>query len=410
MFNLFRKKNSGPIREFHSDADKFTTEDIWKWMEECYSSDGTIPPLRDDSYTKSLIDKMSEEGDIEILDDTQKNGVRTIMLGISRNGTDYVSIAYQLFNPNVVYITTSPYGFAGGGKSFMLYSNSFQKEFPMISIGVLTHDRQIKFPDGEIGIMKDEMYTVRTLIPLLGNEQDYTNLLTATRCLPIYGYDLRDGYHSNAAQPYASRKTGINIQLEKIVKIHEFKKTKGLYPGSVQLYGGAPFVEYTTDEPASISNPCLQYYNFCANGTNKFIGNSSNRIEYFRIAKDDASGSMKRSGITQLVCYNNYPTLYTIEANELITIAEEQKLDDLIEYMAKISASSINSNPQEYALYKATLEPHGDDNNVFLLTVSMTQSLPNQVDAKTIAFHIAAFFESIKLRIDEFNPSSEDCK
>lgn len=407
MFNFFRKKLS-PIRAFSSDAGKFSVEQIWEFMKRNYEGSDATPQLQDDSYTCSLIDQMSEETDIEILDDSCENGVRCLQLAVDRGDKDYISIAYQLFNPNVVYITTCPYGFAGDGKSFMLYCNSFQKAFPMISIGVLANERKIKLPDGEVGIMKDEMYTVRTLIPLLGNEHDYTNLLTAIRCLPIYGYDLRDGYHSNVAQPYASRKTGINIQLEKIVNIHKFRKTKGLYPCTVQLNGGAPFVEYTTDEPASISNPVLLYYNYCMNGTNKFIPNSSDRIEYFRIDPDKVSGSMKRSGITQLVCYSNFPTLYTIEANELISIEDEQKLNGLIEYMAKISASSINLNPREYALYKATLQPHGDDDNVYLLTVSMTQALPNKVDANTIAFHMASFLELIKFPLDEFKPSNDD--
>lgn len=407
MFNFFKKKQE-PIREFISDAGQFNVEQIWDWMKQSYDGSDAIPPRQDDSYVCSLIERMSEESDIEIQKDSCDNGVRVLQLAITRNGKDYVSISYQLFNTNVVYITTGPYGFAGDGKSFMLYCNSFQKAFPMISIGVISDERQINLPDGNVGIIKDEMYIVRTLIPLLGNERDYVNLLTAVRCLPIYGYDLRDGYHSNIAQPYASRKSGINIQLEEIVKIHEFNKIKGLFPCTVQLNGRAPFVKYTTAEPAAISNPCLQYYNFCVNGTNKFIPNSSNRIEYFRMDLDEASGSMKRSGITQLVCYNNYPTLYTIEANELILIENEQKFNDLIEYLAQISASSISLNPREYALYKATLEPYGDKDNAYLLTVSMTQSLPNQVDAKTIAFHMAAFLKLINLPLDEFKPSTEE--
>lgn len=71
---------------------------------------------------------------------------------------------------------------------------------------------------------------VRKMMRIWGYKKDFDNLVTAARCLSIYAYDLRDGYHSNNTQPYASRKTGYNIQLDKLINIHKLKSSKDLYP------------------------------------------------------------------------------------------------------------------------------------------------------------------------------------
>lgn len=241
IFNLFNKKKIESIRPFSSDADQYCTQEIWEWMNRCAKDPDVIPSARSDEYTRSIIDRMSNESDIEIQSEVTENGVRVLELSIKRKGFDYVSIAYQLFNPNVIYITTAPYGFAGDRLSFLAYCNRFQSHFPMISIGCKDFEKHLKLPDGGIGTFIDSMYAVLTLVPLLGCSLDYENLLTAVRCLPIYGYDLRDGYHSNEPQPYASPKSQINIQLEKLVKIHEFKLIKDLYPASIALFGDLPF-------------------------------------------------------------------------------------------------------------------------------------------------------------------------
>lgn len=405
MFNLFKKK-SNPIREFSSDADRFSTNEIWEWMEKCYSSDEIIPPLRDDSYVKSMIERMSEESDIEILNDSEGNGVRTIQLAITRNGKDYVSVAYQQFNPYVVYITTSPFGFAGDGKSFMAYCNEFQKAFPMITIGIVNQEIPIKLPDGSAGSLKNEMYTVRTLIPLLGNKQDYENLLTATRCLPIYGYDLRDGYHEGNFQPYRTVKSGINVQLEKLVKIHSFPGVKDLCPCSEAFYGSSPNSEHTIDHPAFNSNPYFQYFNYCCIDAHKNHSHTLNFMAYVRTEKDKDTDTLKRASDHQLVCYPNFPSLFSLEVHQIIQIEDKEELNGLFELIGNLSASHTDHNPDQYALYQAGLSPYSEDGKSHLLTLRMTQCLPNEVNSECLAYQIEKFLNYFGEKLDQFKPES----
>lgn len=406
IFDLFKKKETGPIRPFSSDADKFSTEQIWDWMNRCTNDPDLIPPTRSDEYTKSIIDRMSNESDIEILSDDSKNGVRVLQLSIQRNESDYVSIAYQLFNPNVVYITTAPYGFAGNTLSFLAYCNRFQSLFPMITIGCKDYVQKL----GDIGQVKNPMYSLRTCVPLLGNEQDYNNLITAVRCLPIYGYDLRDGYHSNNPQPYASLKSGINIQLEKLVKIHEFKSTKDLYPAKIALYGHSPFSKKTTDIPANLSNPYLQYLNYCINPEQLSNKPEVNEIQFFHteIVKDVDCYRMERSGETQILCYTNYPGLYTIEYNQFVKINDNETYSEILGYVSEFGFPTISNNPHELGLFKMSIIPYGDDSETFQIKRSITQCIPNEINALVLAMQIVDFFDICSLSLTTFAPKDKE--
>lgn len=405
IFNFFKKKHD-PIRMFSSDADKFSTEQIWDLMEQFYKNAEELPPIKSDEYVKSMIERLNMEEDITIMEENSSDGVCVISFSIKRNNYDYVSIAYQLFNPYIVYITTSPYGFAGDRDAFMMYCNKFQHPFPMISIGCRDFEKIIKLPDGE-GSITTPMYAVRTCIPLLGNGQDYTNLSTALRVLPIYGYDLRDGFHSDCAQPYASKKSGVNIQLEKLVNIHKFIGYKEeLYPANIALYGHAPFSKLSTDIPASLSNPYLQYLNFCSDPRQMFLKSDSNEIHHFRMELNDETYTMERTGDTQLICYTNYPCLYTIEVDIPVKINDEASYSHVLEYMGNFSFPTISGNPHEYGMFKATLLTYNNSKDTFILKCSLTQCTPNEVNASVLAMQIVDFFDKCNLPIKNFDPST----
>lgn len=399
IFDFFKKK-ADPIRPFSSDADKFSTQDIWEWMNKCAANPDLTPSAKSDEYTKSVIDRMSNESDIEILSDDSKNGVRVLQLSIKRKCFDYVSIAYQLFNPNVIWITTSPYGFAGDTLTFLDYCNCIQSRFPMITIGCKNFVREID----NIGQISNPMYALRTCVPLLGNELDYDNLLTAVRCLPIYGYDLRDGYHSNNPQPYASQKSGINIQLEKLVKIHEFKSTKDLYPAKIALYGHAPFTKVSTDVPARMSNPYLQYLNSCSNPEQLFLKSESNQIQFFHLEINYQTNRMERARETQMVCYTDYPGLYTIESNQFVKFNDNETYSEILDYVSESAFPEISNNPHELGLYKMFIIPCEDDNDTFLIKCTVTQCIPNEINAHVLAMQIVDFFDKCSLPITTFAP------
>lgn len=404
MFKLFKKPE--PIREFTSDADKFDTQQIWNYMNAISTPSEVLPKSKSCEYIKNLIDRLGSENDIKICRDETKNSVRVIQLAISRNGNwDYVAISYQQFNPNVVYITTNPYFFAGDRDSFVQYSNQItihhgqqiRLAFPLISIGCREYSAE------ETGNVPRPGYTLRTSIPLLGNNQDYPNILDAVKSLPIYGYDLRDGYHKDIVQPYASKKNNINIQLEKLIKIHEFKSVKNLYPAEIGLYCGAPFNKLSTEKGAVISNPFLQYLNF-ANSSRRFILNDDG-VEnwHFHLEPDNSDHTMKKVDNIELVTYTNFSTLYSIKSTYVLKKSEVD-LDELLDHISSLNNHQVSNDPHEYMLFNAYVDIDDD----ITICLSSTQCIPNEIDAEVIAMQIADFFIKIGQSIEFCRPKEEN--
>lgn len=400
LFDIFKVKEHS--RPFASDADEFSTEEIWEAMNDFYDDEDKFPPAKSDEDVKSLISMMINQEDITLISEDFENNVHIYQLSIARNNAfDYVSVAYTIFNPNVVYITTSPFGFAGDRDSFIAYCNAFQNGFPMISIGCINVEREVKLPEGETGYYTDSFYAVRTCVPLLGIVQDIRNLLIATRSLPMYGYDLRDGFHSNNPQPYRSKESGINIQLEKLVNIHQFRYVKDYYPAQVALYGGAPFVKMSTDNPAINSNPYIEfvYFTFAPQITGD---------KYINFHLDANAGTITGvEGPSNLVCYSKYPGLYTIEYVRNLKLDSDDDVSVLFDELERFNfPGSVSSNPRDYALFKAILLQDRDDNLCCTIRYSMTQCIPNEIDAKLLAMQIAEFFRRINEPLDFFEPKN----
>lgn len=399
MFKFFKKKE--PIRAFESNADKFNTEQIWEFMKNQTATCDFLPANKSCEYIEYLISRLRDENDIKICEDNTKNDVRVIQLAISRNEMlDYVAISYQLFNPNVVYITTNPYFFAGDRNSFILYSNritihhaqQISLPFPMISIGCRNYGPE------ETGLVSQPGYTVRTCIPLLGNNQDYTNILTGVKALPIYGYDLRDGYHNEIEQPYASKTSRINIQLEKLFKIHEFNSIRDLYNAETGLYGGEPFNRLSTDKGAAVSNPYLQYLNFTYSSKRIILMDDGNESLHIHM-EPNQFGQLKQTGNTELITYSTFPTLYSVLSTYKLN-KEEINLEKLWNYIEGINSHEISHNPHEYMLFNAYV----DLDDIVTLQLSMTQCIPNEIDAQVIAMQIVDYFHKIGESIEFFKP------
>ena len=126
LFDFFKKDGIGCIRPFYSDAGDFCIDQIRELMNLSAEDTRFLPPARSDEYVRKLIDRISNENGISIEFDECKHGVRVVMLSIERNGSDYVYLSYQMFNPNVVCVVTAPYPFAGDKLTFLEYSNRFQ--------------------------------------------------------------------------------------------------------------------------------------------------------------------------------------------------------------------------------------------------------------------------------------------
>ena len=101
LFNFWGKKET-VIRDFYSDAGNFSMEEISKWMNEVQDNQDLIPPLLNDDYISSLIDRLGNESDITIIQDSTKDGIRTVALSIERDGPDAVNIQYALYNPKYI--------------------------------------------------------------------------------------------------------------------------------------------------------------------------------------------------------------------------------------------------------------------------------------------------------------------
>lgn len=381
LFDFFKKGGIGNIRPFYSDAGDFSIEQIGGWMDLSAEDTRFLPPARSDEYVRELIDRISNENGISIELDECKHDVRVVMLSIERNGSDYVYLSYQMFNPNVVCVTTAPYPFAGDKLTFLEYSNRFQHLFPMIAIGCSNYEDSLNSP----------MFSVRTCVPLLGYKKDFDNLVTATRSLPIYAYDLRDGYHSNNTQPYASRKTGYNIQLDKLINIYKLKSSKDLYPAFIALYGHASFTSVSIDVPASLSNPYLQHLNYRSGPDKMYGGSVSDEILFFHTEINRNTNCLERSDFTQLVCYTDYPGLYTLEDNQFVKFDDNKTYCDLLEIASSFGLPVIPDNAHELGLFKMSIIPYKTNDDTYLIKRAVTNCIPNEVNALALAKQIVDF-------------------
>lgn len=392
LFNLFKKKKSEQaeeppmhMREFVSDAGKFTAEEISEFILKVLENPEILPPAKSDEYTAQLIQQLVNEPDIELRNDTTTGNIRTISLEVMRdNGPDYVALSYGLWDPNVVYVTTSPYAYAEPGlganaseasagvfvvrevnkktcgAQFNNYSNQLMKNFPIIQVGAKDYPME----ETDKGTIYGAVYAVRTFVPMLERDDDYANLLTATRSLPIYGYDLRDGFHSGDPQPYAGR-DGLNIQLSQMLSMHELPNNRMCVPAVTALFGVAEQGKRGIEFPAVVTNAYLQ--------------EAAKELRYneslFYANVDDV----------QIACHELLPNIWVIKSTANISIDSDKKVLNLFELMG-----SFNYPDDRYAplgLYQMYINHIKDD----VANVSFCEvcCVPNEVNAKAIGWQIA---------------------
>lgn len=363
LFDKYKKKKSDPVRDYTSDASSFSTKEISKWMREVENNPNIIPDLKDDTYIRSLLDRIKLENEVSVLGEQTIDGVREIAFAINRSaeGPDNVTLSYALYNPYVAFITTGIFPFAGDSANFENYSLQITGNYPFLQIGADYAYRELP----NIGKLRQDAYGVRTMIPLLENDSDYENLFSSLKCLPIYGYDLRDGFHSDDSEPYADAKYGINIQLLKVYKILSAPLSSDEISAEDALWG-----ENSEDkmQSASYSNEYL------ASFTQKAIGSNNNVARY----NDDR--------FLFISCPKDYKNLWEISAIARMKVDSEESTITLLEKLGKF-CFPYNYNPM--GLYQAQVLSL--ENGIALVEFKMINCIPNKIDAKVIAWQISQF-------------------
>ena len=367
IFNFFGKKET-VIRDFHSDAGDFSMEEISKWMKEVQDNPDLIPPLLNDDYTSSLIERLGNESDITIVNDTTQDGIRSIALSIERNSADAVNIQYALYNPNVIYLTTGCYPFAGDSLNFNFYALHLISGFPFIQLGANDTYMYQEIP----GFGKDyeDVYAVRTILPLLGGENDYKNLVETARCLPIYGYDLKDGFHSGNLQPYANNK-GINVQLAKLQNIFTSTKASNEIPAIAAFWGD---VNMPSLRPIKVSNEYVAKINPVWKNAEVF-------------------GGVESELDIAISCVKRFKNIWSISTTTRYNKNSEEDKINLINFLGEFNFPFNSLNENSLGLYQAY--PVYEDENSMEVYHSMVGCIPNEVNAKVVAWQIARFLSII---------------
>lgn len=363
IFNFFGKKET-VIRDFYSDAGNFSMEEISKWMKEVQDNPDLIPPLLNDEYTSSLIERLGNESDITIVQDSIDNGIRNIALSIERNGQDAVSIQYALYNPHVVYFTTGWYPIAMDSLTFNKFASQLITLYPFLQLGADGNFQSQELD--RVGRIPLDVFAIRTLIPLLGGSQDYDNLVNIARCLPVYGYDLKDGFYTNRLHPYPNRQ-GINTQLAKILKIIDGSKASNEVPTMDALWGNTNVLSII---PLKISNKLV------------------NSITPQWINKDMFGGDYE--GIYGITCNKNLKNLWTIFTTIRYEAKTDEEVNSVISFLSEFNFPFSTFNDKFPGLHQAIILDR--DENFVYVSHSFVGCIPNEVHAKVIAWQIAKFF------------------
>lgn len=367
LFDLFSRKKP-QILSFESDAESYSFEEIFNWMKKVEGDPSLFPPVQDDSYIAEIIYRLGNEKGIQILQEgvDKEKAIRNIAFAIDRNGSqDMVSIQYALYDPYVVYVTTGIFPFAGDSLTFNNYSQSIIREFPCLQIGADDTFYYNEFPG--MGRAYQDAYAARTIVPLLGSNNDYKNVLEILKCMPIYGYDLRDGYHSNNIQPYANSE-GINIQLAKIINI----LTSKLMPNEISSVNAI----WGNNENIGDSISC----------SNKYV--KSMTPHWFNNGNDYGGEVEILDSHIIISCPSNYKNLWSVFSINKYKKGSDDQIQGLIHYLGKFN---FPLNKSFLGILQAF--PIDMDEDSITCIHSMTAVIPNRVNAKVFAWQLAKFID-----------------
>ena len=187
--------------------------------------------------------------------------------------------------------------------------------------------------------------------------------------MPIYGYDLRDGYHSNNTQPYAN-KEGINIQLAKIVNLLTSKLMQNEISSVNAIWGN----NYNSTN-TSIS---------CSN---KFIKNIT--PDWFNNGNDFGGEVEIPDGHNIIItCPSNYKNLWSVFAINKYKYDSDDQIQGLIQFLGKFN---FPLNKSFLGILQAF--PMDMDEESVTCVHSMTAAIPNRVNAKVFAWQLSKFID-----------------
>lgn len=146
----FLKKKPVEIRPFSTNVSEFSEDELNKWMEEVRNNPDLLPPSKPDNYISGLINRILDEKIINLLDDKVQNGVRRVIVSIERGESpDVEGIEYALYQPDVAYVTTGAFPFAGEAWMYNQYCMNLEESFPFLQMGAKTVPQELNI-DGKI--------------------------------------------------------------------------------------------------------------------------------------------------------------------------------------------------------------------------------------------------------------------
>lgn len=392
LFNLFKKDKIGTIPPFESNLEKFSKEKIADFIAISRNEPNIIPPVLPDDYVISLINQLSLKDDIQVLSQTEKDAVKIINLSINRiQDPDYVSISYAKYNPALVFITTAPYPFVGDAISFNKYCNVINLAYPFIQIGAIDEQVDVsnivaKFGGGDNQYtMRQSVFAVRTVLPILGINADLYHLETCVRSLPIYGYDLKDGYHTNDTEPYPDSKTGISNQLFKICRIHNELGKKFTVPSMVAINGAMPMV-YGVFEDCVREKVDILNFDLIQQTADSFI-----------LSNEGSSVTASFSA--------PYLDMWSIDVYHNVSIENDKDVDNLCLNNGIFSyPDSLNNGTQ--TLKKASVV--GMSDNSATVKTSYIFCMPNKMDIQLLSWQLGRIMSEQNLNKSDFNNKSDN--
>lgn len=361
MFNIFRKTQ--PSRVFTSDADDFSTSQIDEWMKTIINNPNCYPDSQDDEYVSGLIMKLGKERFINIDSDSKDSTKRIIELSVKEDGgPDYSTLSYALFNPNVLYITTSPYAYAGSAWGFNEYCNSLMSWFPYIQIGA--KDIHSQYKSGMV--IDTPMFAIRIMVPLMGTSKDYEMLKNAIRSIGRWGYMLKDGFHTQSrVSPFYALSDMQEQNVQDSVTAAE------------ALFGKGPWTEETISAPACISNSVLKEGEKTNNDGAVVFHYTGNTLPYpFYIS---AFKGVKYTWQQ----YYEWP----------VEITEENE-ESFWNMVGKYNWPIEGTENRPLGLYRAYTYNNGEKQ---ILKIALASCIPNELLAKVVAWQIAQFQNQIKV-------------
>ena len=358
----FRKKNN--IRSFKTNISDFSEAEIKEWMDDVRNNAQLLPPMKSDKYVSSLIDRILDNKGVTRLEDEICGGVRRVILSIERgNAPDIVAIEYALYQPDVAYVTTAMYPFAGESYMYNQYCMFLESDFPFLQMGARPFARELP----GIGMYQEDSFAIRTIVPLVGAEDDYKHLWGATKCLPIYGYDTRDGFPTMNMQPYAGR-TGLNIQLEKLMDIYKSRSVTGALSTEVLLFGPTDAISTEVGEPACAKLDILR--EAATNGDERFMGDNPVGISFITI--------------------DSCPTLWMAFSTKFYKVETQETIKDILTFLGEFSFPSFKEPDIPGIMFlKSWISVKEDD--VVGVNYGMVGCCPNEIDIKVMAWQIARF-------------------